>query len=521
MAEMKPLAPTIWFNAVQQPVESRFQEEAIDLAKEVDRLRPSTKGLTVDGLEAECLAAEWLLEALYQAYNTIPRAVLALPLAKHFYSPKAAIQVPFQYGAMRRVLDAAHSLGWVTKFDGSQQIGNRQVTTFVAAGELARLFDVCPSEWARFRATPEDGLIVMGDAGPQKSRRMVQDAEGASVALWRKNLKRINEALLDHCIHLDAPNDVFAELGQSIAAEAHTQIGEHPRNPISFTKVCLRRIFARGRLDMGGRFYGGWWQTLPSDYRKLISINGDMTREADYSGMALNCLYALEGKDMGVEDAYDIGLAYLDANDPRRKIVKRYMVAILNDAKGSYRPPAKDLRILGLTAKELRQRVEERHCSIAHHLHTDVGLKLQFLESEIAESIMLRFVDQGELCLPVHDSFIVVHDHIDMLATVMNEAFKTKFGRSIKVKQDDLFLGERMALPDPDHLPKGLSPEEQSELLPKIHWGRHSTTVDFYVSWKLKTHTLEEINAEYSKATATLTWLRPWLAEQTRGLVLP
>ena len=50
--------------------------------------------------------------------------------------------------------------------------------------------------------------------------------------------------------------------------------------------------FNNESFEDGGRFYGGWWQSIPSEYRKYISLNGDLTIEMDYSSIHIHLLYA-------------------------------------------------------------------------------------------------------------------------------------------------------------------------------------------------------------------------------------
>ena len=94
---------------------------------------------------------------------------------------------------------------------------------------------------------------------------------------------------------------------------------------LDFSRVQLRRIFSRGSLEKGGRFYGGWWQSIPSLYRPHIRINGKKTTEMDFSSMALRIVYAMEGMDVSKdEDLYDIGLPNWEVQrDPRRKPIKK------------------------------------------------------------------------------------------------------------------------------------------------------------------------------------------------------
>ncbi|MBN16177.1 MAG: hypothetical protein CMJ15_13370 [Pelagibacterium sp.] len=41
----------------------------------------------------------------------------------------------------------------------------------------------------------------------------------------------------------------------------------------------IRRIFNRESFEMGGRFYGGWWQSCPKEWRSKIFINDKPTSE--------------------------------------------------------------------------------------------------------------------------------------------------------------------------------------------------------------------------------------------------
>jgi hypothetical protein len=47
----------------------------------------------------------------------------------------------------------------------------------------------------------------------------------------------------------------------------------------------FQAVFNNGSFNEGGRFYGGWWQNFPSDYRQFITINGHTTWEYDYSSL--------------------------------------------------------------------------------------------------------------------------------------------------------------------------------------------------------------------------------------------
>ena len=41
-----------------------------------------------------------------------------------------------------------------------------------------------------------------------------------------------------------------------------------------YQERTVRRIFNNGSFEEGGRFYGGWWERVPSRYRPQITIDG-------------------------------------------------------------------------------------------------------------------------------------------------------------------------------------------------------------------------------------------------------
>lgn len=512
---------SLWHTAVLEPIHPRYPEAATQILAEIDAQRTSTKGLTKQLLEAESRSVAWILEGLYQGEFSHPRAAFILPLSSRFYSNSRKDPVPFPLSVIKRVLRALESLEWVKVHLGFHEPeGSGQITAIEASGGLSQLFDYGYLEWAPLVAPPASSLLEIADASSQKVRHLLSDEAGDKVALWRNNLDFINKNLLAHCIFLNAPNDVILEAG-AVSSEHLGKQDQRVQPSLNFSRVTLRRIFARQRVDQGGRFYGGWWQNIGSKYRKHISIDHDMACEADYSGMALNCLYALEGKSLGQEDPYDIGLGISSYEDPRRKIVKKYINAVLNDESGKYRLPPEELKILGVKHTELRDLATRRHAEVAHHFHTGVGLHLQFVESEIAEKVLLHFTSQDEVCLPVHDSFIVREQLIDELVLVMNEEFQRRFGQKIQVRPDEVFTGERIEIPDPSNIPRGLAPTEQADVLHTIHWGRVSIANRYFTSWVMKTTSLEVIEANYRQAVQAWQHLRPFIREKTKDVVFP
>ena len=126
-------------------------------------------------------------------------------------------------------------------------------------------------------------------------------------------------------------------------------------------------------------------------------------------------LYLLSGQSPP-DNIYDLGIRALqdppyhpeiEPHKSRRKLVKQFINALINDEHGQHRLSAQASKKLGLSHEQLKQLVLHKHPVIAKALRTDTGLYLQYLDSEIACRVMLRLIDQSIVVLPIHDSFIV------------------------------------------------------------------------------------------------------------------
>ena len=390
----------------------------------------------------------------------------------------------FPYSAVQRVLDAAQSLTWVRRLVGANRPnGEGSLSRFFPTGDLQRAFEAKGRVWMPTTPPDRDELIVLGQHRKDKNRSTVMRDASPEVARWQDDLYRVNLLFANRCIYLDLPDATLQPGLHSPQSTLNAGDGapQGAEIPINFSHTSLKRMFTRGRLDRGGRFYGGWWQQVPSSWRRHIVIGDQMTVECDYSGMALRCLYAQEGISIGTDDPYDIGLCYAGPRDGRRAIVKEYVNAILNDEKGTYRLDSQKLRQLGLSLKELKLRVATKHTKISHHFHKGTGLQLQFVDSEIAMGVMLRFTDMGEVCLPVHDSFIVRGGLSDLLQSVMQEEFQRQTGVPGMLTADTVITGDRMGLPE---VPVNRLRSSEGIVQPLInHFNRFSITQEFHACY--------------------------------------
>ena len=202
----------------------------------------------------------------------------------------------------------------------------------------------------------------------------------------------------------------------------------------------LYRVFNDGTFDHGGRFYGGWWQNIPSDYRRFITINDTPTIEIDFSNMQPAILYAQIGQQL-VGDAYAV-----EGIDPSfRPLIKTTILQLIN-GKERVKAPRKTELPENMTWNDLREAVRERHKPIARYFSSGEGIRLQRLDSDIAETVLVAMMGKGILALPVHDSFIVAEGHQDSLRETMLCAYQRKMaGKSIETKMAPTLIDELLA----------------------------------------------------------------------------
>lgn len=471
----------LWASAVPMPAAHRHTDPARLVVDRICADRSSMKGVSAQIVQKYEIAARWLLEVLYQAFCSVPEVPAVLPRTPSQYSSHRPNAPLCGHAVSMRVLDAMVELGWVDEVRGwfDLDLGKGKFTRIRAAGMLRACFENQGISWVPRCPTPVERLILISDKPNGTPRRFAQAADGSDVERWQKNLYRINEFNLDQCIRLEMPDSELLQLGSAEPDDGNPGACRDGETPINFGRVEMRRIFAHGSLSKGGRFYGPWWQNVPGAYRHRLVINDDAVVEIDFSGIATTCLYAKLGVDPGEADIYDIGIDYDGPADPRRRVVKDYHNAKLNDTKGRHRPRKPQLALLGMTLQELDARLQKRHPAIFPHYGSGVGLDLQFVDSQIAEAVMLRFLEMGEVCLPIHDSFIVARRMRRTLEAVMQEEFQRIVYANCRTKTEPL-RWDLFEVPTVDvRLPRG---EAAIDALTAVLAGR-DIVQGYYATW--------------------------------------
>jgi len=286
-------------------------------------------------------------------------------------------------------------------------------------------------EYGMIRWDERQPMLILRD----EDKNEIPFADDTNTIRMKENLKIINKNLENHAILLYVPDTELITIRRRMKKK------DPKKGTLDFSKKFVRRIFNNGSFEQGGRFYGGFWQNIPREYRIFIRINYKEVVERDYSGLHINMLYAMKKLPMPKGDVY-----YLDGYSNGyvfREFVKRMLLVMVNASERSevrgvlfedvWRNKSLELpEELGSTeAKVLNPLMDafaSKHEGIKDYFCTGAGIDLQYLDSQIAEKVLLHFSTMGYAILPVHDSFITYQDLEDELDESMKTAFFEMFG---------------------------------------------------------------------------------------------
>lgn len=425
---------------VEQLLEQSFKRE-----NRVRRIRDST-------LITRRKTCVLFVEGLYQAFaSQVPNTAVAFAHSQQFYGTQARRISEYTYRNVDACYQTLLELEWITYCTGFvDPSGNGQPTTIAPFGALLERFRQTKSHWKKVVFSSDPIIVRLKDnMTGHKENLVVPDTP--EVHLMRQQMYQINEFLSDQALHLNLPNADLKRLALRMARQRYSyEIGAGRRRTrarvLNFGQVGLRRIFSKGCLDRGGRLYGGWWQTIPKDCRRYITINGRPTVEVDFSEMHPTMLYLLHGVEPS-QNIYDLGIRQptdppydptVEPHKSRRKTIKRFLNALINDEHGRHKLRKSTSKQLGLTHEQLKELIVTKHPVIGKAVGTDIGSHLQYLDSQIACHVMLKLMSQGIVALPVHDSFLVQVEFQPELVAAMKESFTTVMGAVTQLKAAEL-----------------------------------------------------------------------------------
>jgi len=302
-----------------------------------------------------------------------------------------------------------------------------------------------------------------------KYRELVEYEDTDQTNQMRHNLQLINDRIATKWIDLELSKDEHTDLVAQMAKKDKEHLEDNPDDyrPLMLSKRSLYRVFNDAEFRTGGRFYGGWWQEIPSKFRDRITIDGKRTVQLDYSGLHPHFLYHERGLELK-DDPYQVSLIpskNADDTEGFRKLIKQCLNAMLNADRPMQRAPrGSQLSHWGVTWKQIVEAIMEHHPDIEDQFFTGAGLGLQRIDSDLCEAVMLAMMKRSSeiIVLPVHDSFIVHHGHKDELMGMMLGAYCVKYGNIPLPKASEDMVVEITGVPEWDSW--SVSPVDHDDL---------------------------------------------------------
>ena len=226
----------------------------------------------------------------------------------------------------------------------------------------------------------------------------------------------------------------------------------------------LRRIHTEN-MSSGGRLYDRGDIQGASEYlRSTVLIDNQKTKELDFKGLHYAFAASEVGYDLRGKDPYDfdfkIDVDYdaihewkLKNNvnkdyDPVRNLKKTALLIMFNanDKRGAVsaissrikkdytkqnQATRKYVGLKNIPVTKLVESMIEANNEISEYFCSGAGLKFQYLDSEIIMYCIDKFMEVGEVFLPVHDSLIVREGLEDFTMKTMKDGFEYVMGNSL------------------------------------------------------------------------------------------
>lgn len=355
------------------------------------------------------------LTELYVAHKQDAKLFISFSRDKNSYrASKRFDKIFLRYKYVIIIVDFLIKNGYIEYHSGVKFVHFARESRIRASKKLLRLFRKYHAEGGVIlRRNPP---IILKD---ENKKEIDFDLDNLEVKTIIRNVNKINKCLDRHIISADVPWDEFADFMVTC-----------PDNEQSRKYV---RVFNNSDIKQGGRFYFHWTQRIKSEHRKYITIDGRRTVELDYSCLHLSMLYGRENLIPPEGDLY----ALPGIDSCFRPIIKK-MVNIAINAKNET-SAMQAIRVdisefedkTGLVSprpKIILEALKKTHSPIQKHLCSGYGVRLQNLDSSIAEQIMLSLAEDDICCLSIHDSFIVAKEYQDQLYHLMVNKFASLFG---------------------------------------------------------------------------------------------
>lgn len=281
---------------------------------------------------------EQIITDLYAAWCSDPSLYVGYSRAASTFRPSGSYAGKLNEDIFKFVISSLAAAGYIE--DHVQDAGYKDKSSRMrCTKKLAALIEGERLSWASICTNPTENTIILKSEKDTKGNRKevsFEDSDDGRIPKMRKSLETINKKLERTLINIFVTDEQQEEINKRLR-------NDPDHLAIDFTQRKLYRVFVNNSWNQGGRFYGGWWQGVPSEYRQYIQIEGKRTVEWDYSAIHPSILYAKAGL-VRPNDAYDIP----GWGKQHRPLIKKAFNQLINSSqstkpKGKWRTLAPDV----------------------------------------------------------------------------------------------------------------------------------------------------------------------------------
>ena len=397
--------------------------------------------------------------------------IILLGLLKASLSPYQCLVIPLNTNAfssmeklsyrvtVKFIVEGLVKLGYLTLHKGyyEQFVGVSRLQLMEPMLQFLKASALDPNLIVLTR--PEQTLVTIKPPKATKpTKPILTDVQIAEIKRIENDLNLYNSKLdntfLDLCISEQEESQINERMARKVKAT-----GKDSPSRLWLEKKFIHRVFNNNSVELGGRHYGGWWQTVPSEWRHRIVIDGEKTVEVDYGQQHFRMLYQFEGSPKATTSS---DLYQIEGMDPKhRDDNKSVYTALLNaNSRNQVVRLIGEKRRKGIwyvdglpdgikNATGLLKVLESQHPEIESYFYSGVGLSLQNTDSTIMHKVIMRLlVEYDVIALPIHDSAVVKSTYKDVLKNMMEEAYIDVMGVKPKLKVNDIMEDKYLSLMD-------------------------------------------------------------------------
>lgn len=309
-----------------------------------------------------------------------------------------------------------------------------------------------------FSVRPRQLIRIKPPKGSSNKKPCLSSTEEAEGLRIENDLTSYNRSLEKTFIDLCVSEDEEFQINQRMARKVK-ETGEDRPSRLWLDKKFVYRVFNNNSMELGGRHYGGWWQTVPSEWRQRIVIDCEKTVEVDFRQQHFRMLYQFESSSKATtrSDLYQVDGMDLKHRDDNKGVYtallnassQNQVVRLIGEKmrKGIWYKDGFPDGIKNATA--LLKVLQAQHPEIEKYFYSGIGLSLQNTDSKIMHQVIIRLLTEHDVvALPIHDSVIVKGKYKDLLKGIMEGVYVDVMGVKPMLKVNDSMEDKYLSLMD-------------------------------------------------------------------------